>query len=88
MGLFKVALYGLSVLSSFACAVLLFRGYVRHRVRLLLWSAICFVGLTINNVALFLDLVVFPAVDLRLARIVPALVGMMCLLYGFICDAE
>jgi hypothetical protein len=32
--------------------------------------------------------VVFPQIDLRLARLVPALAGMMCLLYGFIFDAD
>ena len=37
---------------------------------------------------LVLDLVVFPNVDLRVVRLVPALVGMMFLLYGFIWDAE
>ena len=88
MNVFRVTLYALAVLSSLACAVLLFRGYARRRVRLLMWSAICFVGLTINNVALFVDLVVFPDTDLRLARLVPALVGMGFLLYGFIYDAE
>jgi hypothetical protein len=83
-----MTLYVLAVLSSSACTVLLFRGYARRRVRLLMWSAICFAGLTVNNVALFLDLVVFPNVDLRVVRLVPALVGMMFLLYGFIWDAE
>jgi hypothetical protein len=39
-------------------------------------------------VALFIDLVIFPEVDLRLARLVPALIGMLCLLYGFIYDTE
>ena len=84
----RVTLYLLAVLSSLACTVLLVRGYVRRRIRLLMWSAVCFAGLTINNVVLFADLVVFPGVDLRLARLAPALVGMTCLLYGFICDAE
>ena len=51
-------------------------------------SAICFAVLTINNIALFLDFVVFPEVDLRLARLLPALVGMVFLLYGFIWDTD
>lgn len=85
---FKIALYLLAVFSSGACAVLLFRGYSRRRLRLLMWSAICFVGLTINNVALFVDLVVFPEIDLRLARLIPALIGMTLLLYGFIWDTD
>jgi hypothetical protein len=85
---FKVALYAVAALSSCACMVLLIRGYVRRRVRLLMWSGICFAGLTVNNVALFLDVVIFPNTDLRLARLVPALIGMMFLLYGFIWEAE
>jgi hypothetical protein len=81
-------LYLVAVLSSGACALLLFRGYLRRRVRLLMWSGICFIGLTVNNVALFVDLVVFPDLDLRLARLIPALVGMTLLLYGFIWDSD
>jgi hypothetical protein len=84
----KLALYVLAILSSSTCATLLTRAYVQRRVRLLMWSAICFVGLTINNVALFVDLVLFPEVDLRLLRLVPALLGMSCLLYGFILDVD
>jgi hypothetical protein len=84
----KVALYILAVASSGACALLLLRAYRRRRVRLLMWSGVCFIGLTVNNVALFLDLVVFPEVDLRLARLAPAMIGMLCLLYGFIYDSE
>lgn len=85
---FKIALYLLAVFSSGACAVLLFRAYSRRRLRLLMWSAVCFVGLTINNVALFVDLVVFPEIDLRLARLIPAVIGMTLLLYGFIWDTD
>jgi hypothetical protein len=84
----KLALYVLAILCSLTCATLLTRAYVQRRVRLLMWSAICFVGLTINNVALFVDLVLFPEVDLRMLRLVPALLGMSCLLYGFILDME
>jgi hypothetical protein len=84
----RIALYVVAVLSSGACALLLIRGYLRRRVRLLMWSGICFIGLTINNVALFVDLVVFPTIDLRLARLIPALIGMTLLLYGFIWDSD
>jgi hypothetical protein len=84
----KIVLYAVAVVSSGACAVLLFRGYVRQRLRLLMWSGICFICLTINNVALFVDLIVFPEIDLRLARLIPALTGMTLLLYGFIWDSD
>ena len=88
MNAIRIVLYAMAVLSSLACTVLLFRGYARWRIRLLMWSGICFAGLTVNNVVLFLDLVIFPDIDLRLARVVPALAGMAFLLYGFIWDAE
>lgn len=88
MNPFKVVLYALSALTCLGCTLLLAREYFRRRVRLLLWSAVCFVGLTVSNLFLFLDLVVFPDVDLRLIRLSAALIGMLCLLYAFIWEAE
>jgi hypothetical protein len=82
------AVYILCALTSLMCAVLLLRGYGRSRMRLLLWSGLCFVALTVNNVVLFLDLVVFPGLDLSLWRSVLALVGVATLLYGLIWDAQ
>jgi hypothetical protein len=68
---------------------LLFRGYARTGVRLLLWSALCFIFLTTNNVILFLDTIVFPTqFDLRPFRLSAALAGVACLLYAFIWEAE
>jgi hypothetical protein len=59
------AVYVSAALLSAACAVLLFRGYTRTGVRLLFWSALCFVALALNNTLLFLDLaVVGPTLDL------------------------
>jgi hypothetical protein len=42
----------------------------------------------LNNIALFVDLVIFPDFDLRLARLIPALIGMTLLLCAFIWDSE
>jgi hypothetical protein len=78
----------LAALTSLACMVLLFRGYAATGVRLLFWSALCFVCLTANNTLLFFDLVVFPHIDLRLYRLVASLAGVLFLLYGFIWEAE
>jgi hypothetical protein len=88
MSVFKIMLYLVAIASSATCAVLLVRAYLQRRVRLLMWSGICFAGLTLSNVALFVDLVVFPQIDLRLVRQLPALLGMLCLLYGFIFEAD
>ena len=89
MELFKTVLYLLAILTSLGCTVLLFRAYLDSRLRILLWSALCFVCLTANNVLLFLDVVMLPMdVDLRVARHSMALVGMLFLLYGFIRESE
>ena len=86
---FTFVLTLLAVLTCLACTVLLFRGYSRSGLRLLLWSALCFVFLSVNNLLLFFDLVVFPTeVDLRPYRLASALAGLLFLLYGFIFESD
>lgn len=79
--------YVLCALTSGACAVLLLRGYAQSRFRLLLWSGLCFVGLALNNVLLFVDKRVVTDVDLSVWRTLPALAGVALLLYGFVWDS-
>ena len=86
--IFPTAVYSLCFLTSAACALLLGRSYLKTRMRLLLWSALCFVFLALNNFAVVLDLLVFPGVDLRLLRHVLAVAGILTLLFGFIMDRE
>jgi len=88
MATFTFMLYLLAVLTCLTCTVLLFRGYHSSGVRLLLWSAICFVFLTLNNLLLFFDLQVFTHMDLRPYRLVAALVGLAFLLYAFLFETE
>jgi hypothetical protein len=88
MGTVNLILTSLAVLASLACMVLLLRAYGGSGVRLLLWSGLCFVFLSLNNLLLFLDLVVFAELDLRPYRLGAALVGVLFLLYGFITEAE
>jgi hypothetical protein len=78
------AVYILGLVVTFSCGVLLARAYARVRLRLLLWSAICFFGLAISNLLVFVDLVVLPDVDLYLWRLLTAAVAMLILLYGLI----
>jgi hypothetical protein len=82
------AVYLLGVLVTFACGALLLRAYTRVSKRLLLWSSICFFGLAISNLLVFLDLVVLPDVDLYLWRLLTAAVSMLALLYGLIWEGE
>jgi hypothetical protein len=77
-------IYSLCAVTSALCAYLLIRAYLATSSRLLLWSSICFAGLTLNNVALWLDKVVFPATDLTVVRTSIGLLATLVLLYGMI----
>jgi hypothetical protein len=82
------AVYILCAVTAAACAVLLLRAYGRTQSRLLLWSGLCFVGLTLSNIMLFLDLAVFVTeLDLYLPRVLTTLASISILLYGLIWDA-
>jgi hydrogenase/urease accessory protein HupE len=80
--------YALCALTALFCAYLLLQAYRRGGYRLLLWSGLCFVGLTLNNLMLVLDKLVFPDVDLSIWRTSVALAAMLVLLYGLIWDSE
>lgn len=78
--------YALCAITSLACAVLLLRGYRRSRARLLLWSGLCFAGLFVNNALLVVDArIVF---DLSVVRSLPAVLGIMALLYGLVWESD
>jgi len=81
-------IYLLCAVAAFLCAFLLLRAYRRGRYRLLLWSGLCFAGLTLNNLILVLDKVVLTGADLSIWRTSVALVAMAVLLYGLIWEAE
>lgn len=80
--------YLLGSFVTLLCAVLLLRGYVRGHQRLLLWSGLCFAGLTASNVLLFVDLVVVQHTDLYILRLVTAAGAMLLMLYGLIFESE
>ncbi len=80
----KSIAYILCALVSLLCAVMLLRGYFRGRHRLLLWSGLCFAGLTIANGLVFLDLVVFPQIDLYPARLAVSAISVLILFLGMI----
>ena len=79
--------YVLCAVTSAVCAALLLRAWLRTRVRLLLWSTLCFALLTVNNVLLVVDLVVIaPQTDLVELRTGTGLAGLLLLLYGLVYD--
>lgn len=82
------AVYLLGTFTSLCCTILLFRAYSRVKKRLLLWSGLCFAGLTISNALVFVDLVLFPDVNLYRLRLATAALAMILLLYGLILESE
>ena len=80
--------YVLCALTSLGCAALLLRSYAQGRSRLLLWSGVCFVFLALNNVLLFVDLVVVPTTDLSIWRGLTGLAGLLVLVFGLVWDAQ
>jgi hypothetical protein len=75
--------YILCAVTSATCTVLLLSRYRRGGARLLFWSGLCFFAFTVNNVLLFVDLVLFPTtVDLLVWRSITVLIGLMLLIYG------
>ncbi len=80
--------YLLCAATALACAALLFRGYRRSGTRLLLWCGPFFLSLALENVTLFIDLVIVPDIDLYGLRTSVALIGTTLLLIGLIWDVE
>ena len=80
--------YLLCAATSSLCAVLLYNGYRTSRTRLLFWSSLCFIGLALNNVLLFLDLVVVASVDLSLVRTAVATGAMLSLCLGLVWESR
>ena len=82
------SVYLLCLISSAVCAWLLARRYARSQTRLLLWAALCFGLLALNNLLVVLDLMVITSIDLSLARLFASLLGVLILLYGFIWELD
>jgi hypothetical protein len=70
------------------CAILLLRGYTRVRQNLLLWSGVCFLGLSIANFLIFIDLVLVPQLDLYPLRLSTTAASMLLLVFGLIWESE
>jgi hypothetical protein len=81
--------YILCMLASMTCAGLLTRAWLSSRSRLLLWTAISFGFLALNNLLLVADLVIFVTqVDLLPYRQITSGLAVVTLLYGFIWEVD
>lgn len=82
------ALYILTCITTLLCAALLLRAFVKVRKRLLLWSGLCFIGLTISNFLVIADLLLFPNIDLYTFRLGSTAISMAFILYGLIWESR
>jgi hypothetical protein len=77
--------------TAVVCSALLYRGYWRTGVRLLAWSALCFLALGVENAILFVDRYVYPEIELVLLVLIRqaiATVGVACLTYSLVWETE
>ena len=82
------AIYILGALVVCLCAVMLFRAYAKSKQRLLFWSGLCFLGLTMSNLLVFVDLVMIPDVNLYPLRLWTAAIATMLLVFGLVWESE
>lgn len=80
--------YVLCALTTALCATLLLAGHARVKQRLLLFSGLCFAGLAVANLLIFVDLVLLPTVDLYWLRQLTAILAMGLMLYGLIWEKQ
>ena len=80
--------YILCALTSLVCVGLLWRSWRESRSALLLWTLVCFLGLALNNVLLFVDKVVITEQDLSILRAAPAALGVAALVWGLIWETR
>ena len=85
---FPTVVYLLCLAASLLCTYLLFRSYRRSGAKLLLWTALCFVGLAANNLFLSADALLVPDIDLLWLRQLSSLGAIVVLVYGFIWEAD
>lgn len=79
-------IYAACAAVSLFCAALLVKNYRRTRLRLALYSCLSFAGLALNNVLLFIDLVLVRTLDLSLIRGLVAVVALGLLVVGLVTE--
>lgn len=78
----------LTLLTTTLCAILLLRAYQNVRRRLLLWSGLCFVGMSVATLLRIADLRIFLATDLYTYRLGVTAISISLLLYGLIWETQ
>ncbi|MGC1424496.1 MAG: DUF5985 family protein [Terracidiphilus sp.] len=83
-----LALDVLTLLTTILCAILLLRAFHNVRKSLLLWSGLCFIGLSAATLLRIFDLRIFLATDLYSYRLGVTAISMALLLYGLIWESQ
>lgn len=81
-------IYLLCAATAVICAALLWRSHRKNGVRLLFWSSVCFAGLAVESLLLYVDRITLPYVDLSLYRHLIGLAALACLIYGLVWDSK
>ena len=79
--------YILCTITSVASAFFLARASRGASGRLMFWSAICFAGMAVNNLLLYIDVAVGPKYDWSLAPNIVALISVAVLIYALVWEA-
>jgi hypothetical protein len=79
--------YTLCFLTAIGCAAGLLHAWARSRTPLLLWSAVCFAGLAVNEALVICDVYIFPDVPLFVWRCAVGLAALALMLAGLILHA-
>jgi hypothetical protein len=80
--------YVLCAATCLLCTLLLIRGYRQTGVPLLFWSGLCFFGLMIDNIMLYVDIVVVPDISLAIWRKLPGFVATVLLVFGLVWESK
>ncbi len=84
----ETVIYLMCVVTSLLCAYLLLRAYRRGRTKLLIWSALCFALLAVNNLVVAADVLLLPTIDLTMLRLATSVAAVAVLLCGFIWESR
>jgi hypothetical protein len=82
------AVYLLCAATCLLCATLLLRGYQQTKVRLLFWSGLCFAGLMLDNIMIYVDVVMVPDMSLAIWRKLPGFLAALLLVFGLVWESK
>lgn len=82
-------IYTLCTITCLVATLLLLRGWRQTRSPLLVWSGVCFAGLTLSNLLLVLDRTIYSvSADLSTERLASAFIALLVLVIGLIWESD